>query len=343
MSFVFLFAAAEGVLRLRQRGRHGFTNIDDLIETDPNDPLVRRLIPGAVVGPMSINSHGFRGPEVATPKPAGTVRLAFLGASTTFCAEVSANDKVWPAQVAHTLGATRAVDYVNAAVPGTRLEQTQRLLDEKLAALEPDVIVFYEATNELSFDTRNLARERGLYRDVSGFSDWLAHHSVFFELAQKNLQVMTRASAAQVSADKLTFEPRELSREFEQRLRKLVASAQARAKVVALVTFASRVRRGLSPDEMEAALVTASYYMPYMSSDGLIAGFEEYNRVIRQVAAETGSILIEAENLVPATPEYYTDSVHFTDTGAELMGKIVARGLAASPKFQALFDSETRP
>ena len=67
------------------------------------------------------------------PKPPGRVRLAFIGASTTFCAEVSSDAAAWPDLVVETLHGrfpgTR-FDYVNGGVPGYAVQR----FDSELAA-----------------------------------------------------------------------------------------------------------------------------------------------------------------------------------------------------------------
>src|SRR5204862_4973764 len=62
---------------------------------------------------IRINSLGFRGDEIARVKPAGTLRLAVLGASTTFNAEVSSNEATWTHQLQQKL---------RTAYPGVGLE-----------------------------------------------------------------------------------------------------------------------------------------------------------------------------------------------------------------------------
>src|SRR5215475_3012095 len=87
---------AEGAVRLRQWVRVGrMRTFDDIVAVDPATGLhVPR--PNRMSGGVHINSLGFRGPELAVPKPPGDVRLAFLGGSTTYCAEVSSNETAWP-------------------------------------------------------------------------------------------------------------------------------------------------------------------------------------------------------------------------------------------------------
>jgi hypothetical protein len=78
---------AEGAIRVRQTLKYGSSKtIEDFYTVDPRIEL-RVPIPGMISGPITINTLGFRGPEFAVPKPPKTLRLAFLGASTVWCAE----------------------------------------------------------------------------------------------------------------------------------------------------------------------------------------------------------------------------------------------------------------
>jgi len=332
---LLLALGAEGLVRVRQWLKYGMAApLDSTFRIDartglrvPDDAKVARHI--------RINSLGFRSPELLDPRPAGTIRLAFLGASTTYSAEVSSNEATWPHLVWQMLRDAQPqvrFDYVNAAVPGYTTEASLRNLRLRVRPLQPDIIVFYEATNDLAVDTLALARQRGLVAgDGAEATSWPARYSMLWFLVEKNLTVRRRQAEAAAHGGKLAFEPRELSRAFEQRLQALVTASQESAPVVVLVTFAPRLRRGSSADEQREAAVTAAYYMPYMSIDGLLRGYEEYNRVIREVARRSGVVLVEAEGAIPPDRVHYADSVHFTDAGSRALAGIVARELLASP------------
>jgi len=100
-----------------------------------------------------------------------------------------------------------------------------------------------------------------------------------------------------------------------------------------LVTFSIHFREGMDPDQQNAAIMSARYYMPYLSPDNLLAGFEHYNDIIQEIANETGAILIDNENSIPGDPIPFVDSVHFTDKGSQLQAKRVVAGLMASNAF----------
>lgn len=286
--------------------------------------------PGLVRGGIRINGLGFRGPEIAMPKPDGTVRLAFLGASTTYCAEVSSNEVAWPHLVTEMLRSrypeTR-FDYVNAGVPGYTTAENIKNLEFRVAPLEPDVIVIYEATNDLSMDTRRLAQREGLLSENPDRTSALGRWSTLWFLLEKNWKVWRRQGAARTGDSRLQFDPQALSRDFELRLDSLVERAQRQARLVVLVTFSHRVRHDQSDEEKLNASVTSLYYMPYMSVEGLLAGFDEYNRVIREIARTRGALLVAGEDEIPGDARHFVDSVHFTDRGSRQMAERVVRVL----------------
>src|SRR5262249_20288396 len=147
---------AEGAVRIRHWVRHG--SAVPLGES-PSDTAVELHVPHGN-DRVHINALGFRGPELEARKPDGTVRLAFLGGSTTFCAEASSDETTWPHVVWRELSAARAphaFDYVNAGVPGYRVVHLTQTLHQRVAPLAPDVVVIYEATRDLSVDSRELA------------------------------------------------------------------------------------------------------------------------------------------------------------------------------------------
>jgi hypothetical protein len=71
-----------------------------------------------------------------------------------------------------------SIDYVNAGVPGYRLEFIQKNLELRVKPLAPDVIVLYEATNDLIQDTTDLAKAQGLFAGQADPDDALAEVSL---------------------------------------------------------------------------------------------------------------------------------------------------------------------
>lgn len=331
----------EGLLRLRQGLKYGTASTTVYrFGVDPDSGL-RVPVANHDTGRIRINSRGFRSPEIAVPKPSSLVRIAFLGGSTTFCAEVSGNEATWPHLVWRGLQDSYSEvtwDYVNAGVPGYTLTECHITLKRRIKPLSPDVIIIYEATNDLSRDTRELARQMGLGPAQADQPSWLGNLSLTWFLLEKNWQIMMRQREA-TSTPRLQFDPR-LSRGFHERLLRLVRDAQVTAPVVVLATFSHKIRRDQTPAQQLRAANTSLFYMPYMSVPGLLDAFQEYNRVIRMVAEDTGAVLVSDEEAIPGDDRHFNDSVHFTDAGAELMAGRVLKGLTASKALTKLLSEE---
>ena len=333
---VMLMLLAEGGVRLRQWLKHGqASSVDALLQQDPVSGL-RVPRPGVHGGRIHINSLGFRGPELSEGRPA--LRLAFLGASTTFCAEVSKDDAAWPHLVRERIQQAYpsvSVDYVNAGVPGYVVDDSLDNWLHRVRRLDPDVVVIYHATNDLSLDTRKLAATRGMKESGRRKPSWLAEHSMLWFLVEKSLQAKAAQQRAVSEAPRIMAIPPELPEGFRQRLSRLVKTVQTSGSLVALPTFSYRLRREQGQAEQLKSAESALYYMPYMSLGALLEGYEAYNQAIRQVARETGALLVEGALDIPGDARHFTDSVHFSDAGSAAMARRVSGALLASPGFKA--------
>lgn len=339
-----LALAAEGVVRLRQWIKHGTTgSYTELYRTDDRIGL-RVLRPNLHIGGLSTNSMGFRGPEITQPKPQGTVRLAFLGASTTYCAEVSSDAMVWPQLVVDELRRrypATSFDFVNGGVPGYTVASSLKNLRHRVAALQPDLIVVYHATNDLSGEVNRLAQEAGL-AVAHGGPGWLERHSLLWELVTKNLRVRAALNQEKSGVRRLQVEPSRLGADFRQALESLLKEAKVSGARVAVATFATHLRQEQSPAQKERAAVSALVYMPFMSMDGLLAGYARFNEVIKDAARAEGALLIDGEDRIPGDPVHFVDSVHFTDQGSRAMADRVVAALDADPAVRKLVDQHRR-
>lgn len=333
-------ALVEAAVRVRQWARYGTTSGTFYqLSEDPGSGLMIPT-PGHEVGVIRVNSLGFRGPELEVPKPAGRLRIAFLGGSTTFCAEAPSAELVWPNLMVaglRRLYPELDVDLVNAGCAGYSTRESLLNLEHRVAPLQPDVIVIYHGTNDLTQDSRELAAARGLYDPESKEASWLSRHWLTWYLIEKNLRY--RARKGESAAKKLLeFDPVAVCQPFRERLTALVREAQQVAPVVCVVTFSIRGRRGETTEQLRSAMASSLYYMPFLSIESLLDGFDEVNRVIREVARGTGAILVEGELEIPGDGLHFNDSVHFLGPGLELQAQRVLEGLAGAPGFMEVVE-----
>src|SRR6185312_7206350 len=78
--------SGESILRVQQYRAFGAnqafeTKIEKTVWEEFNGR--RRPLPGASMGRIHFNRNGFRGEELAMPKPKGLIRIGFFGTSTT--------------------------------------------------------------------------------------------------------------------------------------------------------------------------------------------------------------------------------------------------------------------
>ena len=326
----------EAVVRFRQWVNYGsLTTLQDFVKDEKTGLRIPRASSGN--GHIFVNSLGFRGPEVPSSKPSGTIRLAFLGGSTTWCAEVSNNEATWPHLVEAGLQKqypSKIFDYINGGVPGYSTQESLTNLLSRVQQTSPDLIFIYHATNDLSYDTRRMAMAQGIFAGKAENPSWLANYSLAWFLIEKNLQLRFRKQQVMVDKSRLlNFEPSVLSRDFRKRLKLLIQQSKEVSPLVAISTFSHQYRRSQSFDEQLSAAGTSIFYMPYMDVERLFMGFNEYNKVIRDVAKEEGIILIEGENSIPGDNSHFNDSVHFKDPGSQKMAERVLDGLFSSPQF----------
>lgn len=330
-----LVGTAEIAVRVRQAIKYGYAgSLDQVYEVDSRTGL-RVPKARARFGPIKINSLGFRGPEIVEPKPVGTIRIAFLGASTTFCAEASSNDAVWPHLVVESLRkrfTDTRFDYVNGGVPGYTVASSTRNLELRVSPLRPDLIVIYHATNDLSGELRGIAaRQSGAASIAPPESSWLSRRSLLWNLMTKNLRLMLARSAAESeSRVSATVDPEALGTEFRKDLTTLVRAGKAIGARVALVTFSTQLRAGQDAAARRTAMQSAVLYMPGFDFDQLLAAYRRYNAIIREVASGEDVLLIDGEDAIPGDPKHFADSVHFTDAGNTAQAARVTEALASS-------------
>ena len=100
---------------------------------------------------IEINSHGFRTREFAVPKPAGMVRIACIGSSTTVAGRT--NEETYPALLEKRLRQRYPglpLEVLNLGVSGVTSHHWLERID-RVFAFQPDIVVQYDAINDISW------------------------------------------------------------------------------------------------------------------------------------------------------------------------------------------------
>jgi len=234
-------------------------------------------------------------------------------------------------------------DYINAGIPGNGIGQVTIQFRESISKFRPDVVALVPGASGSAADR---ARVKVGYSGIHYVPSRFARRSGLFAWIEKNLVVVLRQLRALSDRGKLKFEPHELrglSREFENKLRDLVGMCQKSGALVVLLTRESRIQRGQGRLTQVASSGSRLFYQPYMSISGLLDVKDEFNRVYREVAASTGTLLVDLVGALPPTSTYFEDSSHCTPLANKIIGERVGRALCADPRFQQLLRKNSLP
>jgi lysophospholipase L1-like esterase len=295
-----------------------------------SDPfLLWKNAPGYEQGPWRINAFGLRGSELATRKPAETLRILCQGDSGTFGVFLRGPEAVgWDSYPELLKGAllaraARPVEVVNAGVLGYAALNGLRQLELALLGFEPDVLVLRFGLNDHATD------------EHSGFafddpeSAWLRHG--FYLLARLELGRLAAYAWAPVGR---RLGPqgrvrRSTPERFASHLRQLVDVATAAGTRVILLDYPIRPL-GAADDTLDQGV---QFLYGVSRPQDLYAMHEAYQRVVRRLAADARVPLVETAAVFASSPEppfSAFDRVHPNDVGARLIAETVAQWLATS-------------
>ena len=199
---IALMAAAEGAIRVRQWIRYG--SVQDVFYVYRMDPHLGTWFPKPNIdiilarrSHIVINSAGFRSPEIKlTPSTPNTIRLAFLGASTTFCAEASRNETTWPYLVAERMQQNYPnvkVEFINASASGYLMSDSLISFENRVRPYHPDIVFIYDVHNDLNRESHEVALEKHLVEKpwsnfgVPSDENFFMRNSLLISLVVKNL------------------------------------------------------------------------------------------------------------------------------------------------------------
>jgi hypothetical protein len=310
--------------------------------------------PGGVSFSWTTNSRGYRAtPELVVPKPPSTKRVLLLGDSFTFGQGVN-DSQTFAAEAQRRLRELcpgRALEIVNAGVPGFSTSQELALLEGEGLALDPDIVVLGFYGNDpqdnlqrgvffLAGDTlvRRPSAARPRFYRVKQFIDkvpgypWLVAHSHLVNLVRRAYVAATAENAASAAfqrawASSATAEDAgsgeateeryswQLMRALLEQMRTSTERADARL-VVFLIPDTADVRR-VSVQRDPIAGETPVERMRTLCSD---VGLECLD--LARWLGSSGRAVSEEVMYIPG--EY-----HFTAAGNALAGEFLASRLAA--------------
>lgn len=307
-----------------------------------------RGIPGRYTedGKKTVNRAGFIStPELEVEKKSGTLRVVFLGGSSTACTAPNLPDgETWPAVASARLRDAmpgRRVEFINGALPGYSTFESFGRLWSRIRFFEPDIVVVYHGWNEmLYFGDADDARSR---RVPDGGGSWSFDRKVDIERTGRRVtphpadrwlswsQIYSRIRVASGTPLQGEIGPARrdgLRGDYDERaldvfkvnLELLLAAQKPIGCTVFIAKQATLIRPGL---DKELRRKCAVHYHGF-DFDTHVRAFEDIYRVIDATVPEEQ--VLDATEL-SGNPDVFSDHIHLTSAGAQRLGELIAAQL----------------
>jgi len=299
---------------------------------------------------ITTNSFGWRGPELPLNRPDNTIRIAFVGASTT--AAPHSFKYSYPDYIRSWLQRWRAAsrlpvqfEVINAGREGIDSTSIAAIVRDELAPVDPDIVVYYEGANQFGL-ADYIVWPGGIIPSRPGHTrPWLLESVSALVVRLRGLRDpftvrrdeprKPRLPVAwpedlneqdpQLDHPRLTLELPTVVRDLDA----MRAALSARGGRLAMSSFVWCVRDGMQLDP-DADVGVYGYLndMFWPFSYAYIRRLADFqNRAFRKYAATRGLDFIDIAASYPLDPRLFNDGVHMTQSGTKLMAWISFQGL----------------
>jgi lysophospholipase L1-like esterase len=312
---------------------------------------------------FSVNRFGLRGPSVDSFD--SRYSILCVGGSTTECLYIT-DERSWPWQLGTRLSkrTTAPVFVGNAGRSGHLVKHHQFLIEHYPRTTSFAWIVVLAGINDLgSMLHQNRAQREANVSNDTLFHWTRPHEASYRRLAiwrsmETTLNVGTPIASGRILQDSagqwvrarqeerarkrrenpLNEAPIHWERDldiYRQRLTDLVGAARAMDRKLLFLTQPTLWRAGLT-DPQERSLLEQTESGAY-SATVLGQMMDRYNDVLREVATQTETPLVDLAELLPIDANFFYDDCHFNDAGCDWVAQILA------DRFEKEFSAGTHP
>lgn len=321
--------------------------VDRFVDLDRDKAWGRKTADEPSEHAIFISANGYRGPAFAVRKPAGTLRIVALGASSVFDGNASDSqddlENTWP----HLMGKRLRergydnVEVINAGVPGHTSANSLARLYTQLWMYEPDIVLIYHGWNDFKFWRQlEISPEQPLiaryanydpYQDPfihyqGGLDRLLSNSQLYSTLRMRYFQWRLDPGAEGVSSDDRApastfsdFGPQQ----FQLNLELFVKACETIGASPVLLTQATLV----APDNSGQDRQRIGYRYMLLDHDGIVAAYERSYRIVADISERTGAQLIDVAAQMNGRSALFKDHVHTTTAGSVELARIVAAEL----------------
>ena len=289
----------------------------------------------------TVNRHGFVStPDIEVDKPPGTLRVVYLGGSSTAgSGHDLADESTWPWLATELLRERTSADieFINGALGGYSTFESYGRLWSRLRFFEPDIIVLYHGWNEMYYmaGARDVSAWKTLPDGSWGFHTgpkvavyaphWSDHIVQYSQLLTK---VRMDLSARQHGELGLNAEnSRELDHDRFEVFRTNLKLIREAAAIMDAELFVAKQATLIVADDPDVCIFSCRYEFHGFGHDDHV---EAYKRIYAIIDEEIdGSHVIDVTE-ISGNPAMFVDHVHPTESGAVRIAAIVANAIQAN-------------
>jgi hypothetical protein len=337
-----------------------FRTAPALYEYDPVDGKARppyRFLPNETgADTLTTNDYGWRGRPVPFKRGPRTIRIVFVGASTTIGSHhVPFSYPEFVGRFLELWAAARGLDVrfevMNAARESVDSRDIAAIVRQEVAPLRPDLVVYYEGANQFNLDSlvhdlpKAAARPPEEQLPPGRLAAWLAEAANYSALARRvqaasGMLYRPRSGAEwpkpaykldwpqgldeqapDLSRQDLPTQLNQILRDLEQ-IRGDVAQGGGE---LAVSSFRWMVRDGLVLDPVRHRYIIDQLNVrnfPFTYKDiARVAAFQ--NKVFETFARQHGLPFIDVDGTMPFDPDLYFDAIHKTYPGERMQGWVM--------------------
>ena len=284
-------------------------------------PAATRLRPNSHVtffrSPISINSLGFRGPEISADK-GKTYRIVALGESTTFGVTLTPTDKPWPEVlegiIRERLKPDRPVEVINAGTPSWDIRMNLYRLVHEILPLKPDMIISYHGYNGFNLIDGVLPPPSGQRppryekRPLKLLADF--EYALKLEIYKRHL--ISKTPAAHLSPKNL------MDSEYARAYTDLIGVARSNHIRLVLANFSMAVNTNSDPALIE--FYRAAYPIVNLQIKANVA----HTAMVRELEQRNPEVIpVDTQPGFDGHHEMFIDLVHLTQPGRQHIAEVM--------------------
>lgn len=282
---------------------------------------------------FQINQYGFKGPDIRKRKAPGTLRIMTIGDSVTFGLTVDVLS--YPRRMERALNQALnqdnapeiiGVEVVNAGVKGYNLQRVLKRIDYFLE-FEPDVTTIFLGWNQ-TIARADPSKNDYLYRELASYRFFYHFLTNQTDVLQDRCTIF--ANNFYDKEDQLIETLRQTSFYWDFRdwstLIKTIRQRSPKTKIVVL-TLPGLFIEDIDPDPAALSLGYSVAFSHNLYAWAVLT--EIYNEKLIEFADEQNLAVIDLAQwsksaFIPRS-RYFTDPVHLTPEGHELIGRFMAQ------------------